>query len=101
MDNPVYRVELDEIIKRLDAENERQNHRLNALEETVNQIHSLATSVEKLALGVQNTVDELKKHSARLETLESRDGEMWRKVIGYILTAIASTAATIFFSQFC
>lgn len=100
MDNPVSRAELSEIEKRLDAENQRQNHRLNALEETVKQIHSLATSVEKLAVSVQNMVEEQKKHSERLETLESRDGEMLRKIIGYILTAIAGAAATLFFAKF-
>ena len=87
MDNPVSRAEMKEIESRLDAENERQNHRLNALEETVKQIHTLTASVEKLAVSIQNMVEEQKKQGARLETLESRDGELWRKIVGYALTA--------------
>ena len=100
MDNAITRAEIKEIESRLDAENERQNQRLNSLEDTVKQIHALTAAVEKLAVSVQNMVEEQKKHSQRLETLESRDGEMWRKVIGYVLTAIASAAATLLFSKF-
>ena len=87
MDNPVSRAEVKEIESRLDAENERQNHRLNALEETVKQIHTLALSVKELAVSIQSMVEEQKKQGARLETLESRDGELWRKIVGYALTA--------------
>ena len=100
MDNFVPRKELDAIIKRLDAEDERENHRLNELEETVKHIHTLTASVEKLAVSIQNVVDELRRHSQRLETLESREGEMWRKVIGYILMALASSVMTLLFTKF-
>ena len=100
MDNFVSRKELDAIIKRLDAEDERENHRLNALEETVKHIHTLTASVEKLAVSIQNVVDELRRHSQRLETLEGREGEMWRKVIGYILMALASSVMTLLFTKF-
>ena len=36
----------------------------------------------------------------RLETLESRDGEMWRKVIGYIATAIVGIVVGFIFTHF-
>ena len=31
--------------------------------------------------------DEQQRQGNRLETLEGRDGEMWRKVVGYVATA--------------
>ena len=31
---------------------------------------------------------EQEKQGKRLETLESRDGELWRKAVGYVVTAI-------------
>lgn len=87
MDDSITRHEFEAVTQRFDAENDRQNHRIHTLEDTVKQIHALTASVEKLALSVQNMVDEQRKHSQRLETLESRDGELWRKIVGYALTA--------------
>ena len=74
--------------QRLEDENIRQNHRLNALEETVKQVAAISTSVEKLALNMENMLKEQVNQGKRLETLESRDGEMWRKVVGYVVTAV-------------
>ena len=87
MDNPVSRAEVKEIESRLDAENERQNHRLNALEETVKQIHALTVSVEKLAVSVERMTKEQAGQNERLKAIENRDGELWRKIVGYALTA--------------
>ena len=93
MDTPVSRAEVKEIESRLDAENERQNHRLNALEETVKQIHSLTISVEKLALSVERMAKEQAGQNERLKAIENRDGELWRKIVGYALTAGAGFLA--------
>ena len=43
------------------------------------------------------TVKEQVKHGERLEVLENRDGEMWRKAIGYIVTAVIGMAMGYFF----
>lgn len=85
--------------KRLEEENDRQNHRLNALEETVKQVAAISTSVEKLALNMENMLKEQVSQGKRLETLESRDGEMWRKVVGYVVTTIVGIVFGILFKQ--
>ncbi len=74
--------------QRLEDENKRQNQRLDAMEETVKQVAAISTSVEKLALNMENMLKEQVSQGKRLETLESRDGEMWRKAVGYIMTTI-------------
>lgn len=86
--------------KRLEDENNRQNHRLDVLEETVKQVASISTSVEKLALNMENMLKEQVSQGKRLETLEGRDGEMWRKVIGHVITAIISIVVGFVFGQF-
>lgn len=48
----------------------------------------LAGSVEKLATSLQSMVKEQEKQGKRLEILEGRDGEKWRKVIGYVGTTV-------------
>ncbi len=85
--------------KRLEDENDRQNHRIAALEENVKEITSLAVSVEKLAVNMEGTLKELEKQGKRIEMLEGRDGEMWRKVTSYIITTVIGIAAGYIFTQ--
>lgn len=54
---------------------------MTILEDSVRQIGALATSVEKLAVSMQSMLKEQEKQGKRLEALEGRDGEKWRKVI--------------------
>lgn len=87
MDDTLTRREFEAETKRLDAENDRQNHRIDALEETVKEIHALTASIEKLTVSVQTMAKAQAEQSERLKAIESRDGELWRKIIGYALTA--------------
>ena len=82
----VGREEHAEFAKRIDDEQHRQNKRIDSLEQTVKEISSLATSVEKLAKNMANMVKEQEKQGERLEALEGKDGEMWRTVVKYVLT---------------
>ena len=70
--------------KRLAAEDNRQNHRIDTLEEKVEQIGALV----KLALNMEIMANELKQQGERLESLEARDGENWRKAVGHIVTVV-------------
>jgi len=85
--------------KRLADENNRQNHRLEVLEETIKQVAAISTSVEKLALNMENMLKEQVSQGKRLETLESRDGDMWRKVVGYAVTAVIGIVIGYIFKQ--
>lgn len=100
MDEYVTRAEHEEFRIRLDAENNRQNKRIDLLEKNEQQIQSLATSVEKLALNMENMLKEQERQGERLEALESRDGEMWRKVTGYVITAVIGIVVGYIFTQF-
>lgn len=99
MDGGITRAEHDEFAKRQDDENHRQNRRIEELEETVRQIGALTTSVEKLASSMESMVKEQEKQGKRLEVLEGRDGEMWRKVTGHIITAIIGIVVGYVFTK--
>lgn len=86
--------------KRLEDENDRQNKRIEILENTVPQISSLATSVEKLAINMESMLKEQEKQGKRLEALEGRDGEKWRSVAGHVATTIISLAIGYLFARF-
>ena len=85
MEEPITRAEYDEYKSRIEDENHRQNRRIELLENNVRQTGTLAASVERLAT---NMVKEQEKQGKRLEALEGRDGDMWRKVVGYVVTAV-------------
>lgn len=83
--NVILRGEYEEFRKRIEAEDNSQNQRLEISEKNVQQIQELVTSVEKMAISLQSMV---KEQEQRLEALENRDGEMWRKVTGYVVIVI-------------
>ena len=83
----VGREEHNEFAKRIEDEQHRQNRQIEVLEESVKQNTALTVSVEKLANNMENMANEQAKQGERLEALERRDGEMWRTVVKYVLTA--------------
>ena len=99
MDEPITRAEHEEFCKRIDAENERQNQRIKLLEEQTKQVTDLAISVRELAQSVKQMAETQKDQGEKLEKLESRDGEMWRRVVGYIITAIIGIVIGFVFQQ--
>ena len=106
MDTPITRAEHEAFAQLMASENQRlrdedtrQNKRIDLLEENVKEISALATSVNKLATNMESMVEIQKQQGTRLSTLESRDGEMWRKVVGYIATAIIGIVLGFVFTQ--
>lgn len=99
MEDYITREEHKEFAKRMEAEDNRQNRRIGELEETVRQVGTLTTSVEKLAMSIESMVKEMEQQGERLEALESRDGEMWRKVTGYLVTAVVGIVVGYIFKQ--
>ncbi len=80
---------------RLKEEDARQNKRLSSLETAIQQINALTISVERLAASVEAMAKEqleinksIEKQGERIGSLESRDGDMWRKAMAYLATAL-------------
>lgn len=90
MDTPITRAEHEEFSRRIEDWERRQDKRLELLEENARDIGALTTSVEKLAQSVESMVKEQERQGKRLEALENRDGEKWRKLMGYALSALVS-----------
>jgi len=106
METPVNHAEHEEFrrtieadFRRLEDEDKRQNKRLEELERNVQQISALTRSVEKLATNMESMLKVQEQQGKRLETLEGRDGEMWRKVVGYLVTAVIGIVIGFIFTQ--
>lgn len=106
MDTPIVRAEHEEFRRlmesengRLKEENDRQNHRLSVLEKSVEQISNLAASTEKLAINMENMLKVQEQQGERLKMLENRDGDMWRTMIKYAITAVIGGVLTFILTQ--
>ena len=87
MDTPITRAEHEEFRRRIEEENKRQDKRIELLEENTKRLEKLNSAIEKLAANMESMLKEQLRQGKRLELLEARDGEMWRKVVSYALTA--------------
>lgn len=101
MDNYITRAEHEEFARRMDDEDKRQNKRLDAMEHQLEQVQSIAVSVEKMACNMQAMLEEQKrqgteqkKQGERLEALESEPGIEWKKFKAGIIAAIAAAIGT-------
>ena len=99
MDEYIGRQEHEEFRRRMEDEHKRINRRVSDLEETVREIWELTASVEKLASSVERMANSQALQEERLEDLESRDGETWRKVKWYVLTLAIGVIAGVIFTQ--
>ena len=100
MEEPcVTRAEYKEFVKRMEDEHERQNARLKLFEEQTKQFIDLAISVRELAISIKQMAETQKEQGERLEKLEEQDGEMWRKIVGYVITAFVGAAVGLILKQ--
>lgn len=98
MDTPITRAEHEEFRRSMELanrnladENNRQNKRLELLEESVRQMGALTTSVERLAMSVESMVKEQEKQGKRLEILENLPAQKWNHLVKTAISCIITT----------
>ena len=84
---------------RLKEENDRQNHRIEILESSIQKMTDLAASTEKLAVNIENMLKVQEQQSERLEQIENRDGNKWRKTMEDIGRIILGAVIAIIFAK--
>ena len=89
----------EEYARRMEDEHKRQNKRITDLETKVEDIGSLTASVASLAKSVEQMAKAQEQQNERLDALEGRDGEMWRKVVGYAVTFVVGAVLTFIFAK--
>ena len=72
MEDCIARAEHEEFAKRIDAENTRQNRRIEALEQSVDRFGRIASSVERLATNMEGMLKEQERQGERLDKLEGK-----------------------------
>lgn len=94
MEDYITRPEHDEFAKRVEAEDHRQNRRIELLEENLKEVSRQTTAIEKLADNMQGMKKEQERQGERLEKLEDVPKKNWNTVKVAILTAIGTAIGT-------
>lgn len=89
-----------ETMRRIDAEDNRQNTRLTELEVAQKQISELITSVKVLANNMESMAKEQIKQGVRLQAIEEKPGKRWETVVACIITGLVSAAISAAVSGF-
>lgn len=99
MEDVISRQEHEEFVRRMQDEHKRIHYRVNEAEKKADVIVDLVRSVERLAAQMENMAEEQAEQGKRLETLESRDGEKWRKVTSHLITVVIGIVVGFIFTQ--
>ena len=89
----------NEFVKRMDDENNRQNHRLETVERAISQLNELVTSVKVLAVNVESITKEIKEQGERLKDIEGKPAKRWETVVGCVITGIVGAAISYFITH--
>lgn len=98
MENPITRAEHEEFRRRLEEENKRRTHAWH-FGRTVCVRSQRWHQRGKAGREYAKYAERAEKQGKRLEALEGRDGEKWRKVMGYIATAIVGIVLGYLFKR--
>lgn len=84
----------NEFVKRIDAEDSRQNKRIEIIEAKQAQISELVASVKVLAANVENIAKEINKQSQRLDEIEGIPKKRWETIVACIITGLLGAVLT-------
>lgn len=90
MEDNITRGEFAAEVKRIDDENNRQNHRIDALEKVVDKINDLAGSIKEMTVSMGGMQKELEKQGQKLDAIEAEPADKWRALTKTVLTVLAS-----------
>lgn len=84
----ITRREHEEFVRRMEDEHRRISKRITETSDEIKEISKIANAVNTLAINMEMMLKEQQEQGDRLSKLEERDGEMWRKAVGYVVTAV-------------
>ena len=87
MDEYISKALYEEAVKRIEAEEHRQNKRLDRLDEQMETLVELTASVREIAVSIKNMQTELTKQGERLEKIEQEPADNWKKAVWLVVAA--------------
>ncbi len=90
----------EEFAKRIEAEDKRQNTRLDKLEHGFELINNLYVSVEKLAQSMESMAKEISRQGEVLHEMEMKPAKRWDLVVSTIITGLTGALAGMIIGTF-
>lgn len=84
----------NEFARRIEDENDRQNHRISGLEDTVKQIQDLTISVKSMSGSIDRMVKQLEKQGERLDAIEREPAQNWKNAVWIVIAALIGAGIT-------
>lgn len=84
----------NEFADKIAREDDRQNHRISLLEESIKQIYILNTSVEKIVITLQTLTKEIGAQNERLKAIEEKPAQNWDKLVWAVGGAVVAAIVT-------
>ncbi len=88
-----------EFEKRIKAEDDRQNKRIELIEQKQAQISELVASVKVLAANVESIAKEINEQGLRLNEIEGRPAKRWEQLVGCVISALVTAAIAYFLTR--
>lgn len=84
----VTQAEHAEFARRLAEQKSRTDKRLELIDEKLENLTTLTIEVKSLAQSVESMAESLRRQNERITVIEHKDGELWRAMVKYAVTAI-------------
>ena len=91
--------EVREKVAHLEERAKSNSHRLDTLENKVEDIHELASSVKLLASETKAMREDVNEMNERLKELEEKPSKNWENLIKIIVTRNCNCGSGLFFSK--
>lgn len=90
----ITRHEQEEFKRRIDEEENRQNHRLGIIEGRVDKLIDMQVSMAQLQVGISNITEELKKLAAEVDSLKQAPADKWNKAVWIVISIVITAVVT-------
>lgn len=82
------KTEHDLFVQRVSAEHESFSHRLDVAERRLDKTEEKTQEIFAISSEVRRLAESIAKLTDKMEIIESRDGQMWRNVVGWAISAV-------------
>ena len=98
MEDYITRIEHNVFAEKIEAEDKRQNKRLDAMEDSIKQIQELTTQVKIMAASLERMTEELAKQGSRLESIEKEPAQNWKNAVWIVIAGVIGFALNMLLS---
>lgn len=87
---------VNEFKQRIEAEEDRQNSRLESLERKVDKLIETITAIQLVQQKLDMLSEDVKKVGHEVEALKAEPGDNWKKAVWIVITVVITAIVTYF-----